>query len=197
MQRQHPLTVGSDNVADPPAEGPVQPAPLAASLDIQQIFKDYAPFIWRTLRHMGVRDSDVPDVCQEVFLAVHRKLEGFEGRSSLRTWLYGICMRVASDHRRRAYMRRELPVSEPPARREEATQHDDYQRGQARQLLLRILDELDDDKRAVFVLYEIEEMPMKDVAEALGCPLQTAYSRLHAARKQVLEAGKRLSAEGT
>jgi RNA polymerase sigma-70 factor, ECF subfamily len=160
---------------------------------VQQIFDEYAPFIWRTLRHLGVRESDVPDVCQEVFLAVHRKLDTFEGRSKLRTWLYGICMRVASDHRRRAYMRRETPFSEPPPRKEEASQDQDYERHQARALLATILAELDDDKRAVFVLYEVEDMPMKDIADVVGCPLQTAYSRLHAARKQVLEAAKRLS----
>ena len=61
-------------------------------------------------------------------------------------------------------------------------------RRESLELLGRILDQLDDDKRAVFVLYEIEELTMKDVADAVGCPLQTAYSRLHAARRLVSEA---------
>lgn len=165
-----------------------QRSPEATELSVAQIFNEHAAFIWRTLRHLGIAEADIPDVCQEVFLAVHRKLDSFEGRSKLRTWLYGICMRVASDHRRRAYVRRELPVSEPPPRSVEATQHDDYQQLQARQKLARILESLDDEKRAVFVLYEIEGLPMKEVAEAVGCPLQTAYSRLHAARKIVLGA---------
>jgi len=155
------------------------------------VFDEYAPFVWRTLRHFGVRDADIEDVCQEVFIAVHRKLEGFEGRSSLRTWLYGICARTASDHRRRAHVRRELAVAELPPVSIEPVQLDDIERSQARQMLARLLDELDDDKRAVFVLYEIEELNMKEVAEILGCPLQTAYSRLHAARKVVLEAAQK------
>ena len=71
------------------------------------------------------------------------------------------------------------------------TQFDDYARSEARQLLASLLDVLDSDKRAVFVLYEIEELSMKEVAEAVGCPLQTAYSRLHAARKLILEAAER------
>ena len=194
MSRPYPLT-------DEPIGVPEAPEAAARSggvehPDIGQIFNDYASFIWRTLRHLGIAEADIPDVCQEVFLAVHRKLDGFEGRSKLSTWLYGICLRVASDHRRRAYVRRELPVSEPPHRQLDATQHEEYERAQARALLQRILDGLDDDKRAVFVLYEIEGLAMKEIAEIAGCPLQTAYSRLHAARRHVLEAAKRSNDEG-
>ena len=61
-----------------------------------QIFREYAPFVWRGLRRLGVPECDVEDVCQEVFVVVHRKLGDFEGRSSLRTWIYGICARTAS-----------------------------------------------------------------------------------------------------
>ncbi len=159
---------------------------------LREVFDDHAAFVWRTLRHLGVREQDLADVCQEVFVTVHRKLDGFEWRSSLRTWLYGICLRVASDHRRRAYVRREIPVSELPSRSVAATQDVDYERAQARQLLAQVLDELDTDKRAVFVLYEIEGMTMKEIAALLECPLQTAYSRLHAARRLVTEGAKRL-----
>jgi len=160
--------------------------------DLREIFTTYAPFVWRTLRHLGVADSDVDDVCQDVFVAVHRKIAGFEGRSSLKTWIYGICLRVSSDHRRLAHVRRELPVAEVSQGTMAPTQFDDVERSQARQLLASLLDELDEDKRAVFVLYEIEELSMKEVAEAVECPLQTAYSRLHAARKLILEAAERV-----
>ena len=78
-------------------------------LSVRQIFDEHARYVWRTLRHLGVADADLEDVCQEVFVTVHRKLPEFEGRSKLRTWLYGICLRVASDYRRRAYVRRERP----------------------------------------------------------------------------------------
>lgn len=185
MPPSRPLTSSplSESESEEPSAAAAQELPTVA-----QIFHEHAAFIWRTLRHLGIPEADVPDVCQEVFLAVHRKIEGFEGRSKLRTWLYGICMRVASDHRRRAYVRREMPVSEPPPRQMDATQHEEYQHQQARALLGRILEALDEDKRAVFVLYEIEGLPMKEIAEIVGCPLQTAYSRLHAARKHVTEA---------
>ncbi|CAN5893625.1 RNA polymerase sigma factor YlaC [soil metagenome] len=155
---------------------------------LAQIFREYAPFVWRGLRRLGIPESDVEDVCQEVFVVVHRKLGDFEGRSSLRTWIYGICARTASDYRRSGRVRREVVTDAPPDAPQDGGQQDALALKQARATLDRILDELDDDKRSVFVLYEIEELTMAEVAEALGCPLQTAYSRLHAARKGV-EAG--------
>jgi RNA polymerase sigma-70 factor (ECF subfamily) len=155
---------------------------------LAEIFRQHAPFVWRGLRRLGVPECDVEDVCQEVFVVVHRKLADFEGRSSLRTWIYGICARTASDYRRSGRVRREVVTEAPPDAPHEGGQHEAVALKQARATLDRILDGLDDDKRAVFVLYEIEELTMAEVAEALGCPLQTAYSRLHAARK-VVEAG--------
>jgi RNA polymerase sigma-70 factor (ECF subfamily) len=162
--------------------------PPAGVPSLAEIFREHAPFVWRGLRRLGIPESDVEDVCQEVFVVVHRKLGDFEGRSSLRTWIYGICARTASDYRRSGRVRREVVTDAPPETAHEGGQHDAVALRQARATLDRILDELDDDKRSVFVLYEIEELTMAEVAEALGCPLQTAYSRLHAARK-VVEAG--------
>jgi RNA polymerase sigma-70 factor, ECF subfamily len=161
------------------------PPPFAA------VFREHAPYVWRVLRRLGVREADTEDMCQEVFVVVHRKLPEFEGRSSLQTWIYGICVRVASDHRRRAHVRREQPTDAVPEERRSAPQLHELEREQARAMLDQALALLDDDKRAVFVLYEIEELEMKLVAEAVGCPLQTAYSRLHAARKKVAEAIER------
>lgn len=149
------------------------------------IFRDHAPRVFRALRRLGVSDADAEDLCQEVFLVVHRKLPEFEGRSSLSTWIYGIAVRVASDHRRRAHVRRERATDEVPDQRTSAPQIEELAREQARAMLDAALDTLDDDKRAVFVLFEIEQLPMAEIAEALACPLQTAYSRLYAARKQV------------
>ncbi len=162
------------------------PPPFAA------IFREHAPLVWRALRRLGVREADVEDLSQEVFVIVHRKLPTFEGRSALSTWIYGICVRVASDHRQRAHVRREHPTDRPPDERHSAPQLEELARGQARALLDRALETLDPDKRAVFVLYEVEELDMPQVAEAIGCPLQTAYSRLYAARKLVQDEMTRL-----
>ena len=183
--RSRAVREGSGN--EPKLEGQASFAPGPVP-SLAEIFRDHAPFVWRGLRRLGVPESDVEDVCQEVFVVVHRKLADFEGRSSLRTWIYGICTRTASDYRRSGRVRREVVTDAPPDAPQEGTQHDTVALKQARATLDRILDELDDEKRSVFVLYEIEELTMAEVAEAIGCPLQTAYSRLHAARK-VVEAG--------
>jgi RNA polymerase sigma-70 factor (ECF subfamily) len=152
---------------------------------VAEVFRELAPFVWRALRRLGVAERDVEDVCQEVFMVVHRKLPEFEGRSTVRTWVYGIAVRVASDYRKRGHIRREVMPDEMPENVSSSDPHSDAARRQAREKLDRILDALDEGKREVFVLYEIEQMTMAEVAEIVGCPLQTAYSRLHAARKQV------------
>jgi RNA polymerase sigma-70 factor, ECF subfamily len=149
-----------------------------------RVFQEHAPYVWRALRRLGVADADADDVCQEVFIVVHRKLATFHG-GSIRTWLYAICIRVASEHRRRPYRRREQVVEAVPEEGMAAPQEDDLDRRRALTTLDRALDQLDDDKRAVFVLFELEQLSMVEVAEATGSPLQTAYSRLYAARKIV------------
>jgi RNA polymerase sigma-70 factor, ECF subfamily len=156
-----------------------------------EVYRDYASFAWRVLRRLGVRDADVEDVCQDVFLVVHKKLPEFAQRSTLRTWLYSIAIRCASDYRRRAHVKREEPKSIVRDTAIDAPQPASVAQRQARALLDDILDTLDEAKRAVFVLYELEELSMADVADAVGCPLQTAYSRLHAARAEFEAAVKR------
>ena len=147
--------------------------------------------MWRALRHLGVSEANVEDASQDVFVVVFRRLTDFRGDSSIKTWLYGICVRVASEYRRRAHIVHEVPAAEPPALAEPAQQDEQLEKRQSLERLARILDQLDDEKRAVFVLYELEELTMTEVAKAVDCPLQTAYSRLHAARRFVLEAAAR------
>lgn len=166
---------------------PAMPSEVPAIPRFDEVFRLHAPLVWRALRRLGVRESDVEDLCQEVFVVVHRKLPEFEARAKLSTWVYGICVRVASDHRKRAHMRHESSSDLMPEGRQSASQLQEIAQAQARVLLDAVLAELDEDKRAVFVLYEIEELPMAEVALAVGTPLQTAYSRLHAARKLVTE----------
>jgi RNA polymerase sigma-70 factor (ECF subfamily) len=155
---------------------------------VAEVFRELAPFVWRALRRLGVAERDVEDVCQEVFMVVHRKIGDFEGRSSMRTWVYGIAIRVASDYRKRSHVRREIVTDDVPDAVASDDPLDEAARREARARLDGIMDQLDEDKRAVFVLYEIEQVTMAEVADAVGCPVQTAYSRLHAARKLVQEA---------
>lgn len=159
----------------------------APELHFPAIFAEFAPYVLRVMRHLGVPAADLQDQCQEVFVAVFRGLSSFGGRSKLQTWIYGICLRVASNHRRRAHVRRERPCSEPPEQSLAPVQDESFERRESQAALTRLLEALDPDKREVFVLYELEELSMKEVAEVCGCPLQTAYSRLHAARRLLLE----------
>ncbi|CAN5793537.1 RNA polymerase sigma factor [soil metagenome] len=163
----------------------MEAAQTSATHDPSALVREHGQFVWRALRRLGVPDRDADDQCQEVFLVVLRKIAEFEGRSSLRTWIYGICVRVAAAYRRRAQHREISKGDDVPEGATEHGQDDALERHRARAMLDRALDELDDDKRAVFVLFEIEQLSMNDVAEAVGCPLQTAYSRLHAAREKV------------
>jgi RNA polymerase sigma-70 factor (ECF subfamily) len=169
--------------------------PASAPLTAAALFHEHGAFVWRLIRRLGVAEADADDVCQEVFVTVHRRLSQFEGRSSPRTWLYGIAVRVASDHRKRTVARHESGPEHVPEPVVRPHQEDDLALREARALLDRLLGALDDAKRAVFVLYEIEELSMSDVARTLGCPLQTAYSRLHAARRDIEAALRRLRAK--
>jgi RNA polymerase sigma-70 factor, ECF subfamily len=148
----------------------------------QEIFQQHARFLWRALMNLGVPSHEAQDLCQEVMITAHRRLPDFDGRS-LRGWLYGICVRVASDYRRSARVRREIPHAELPDRGLDVDQAERLDRERALGRALLALDELDEAKRDAFVLYEIEELTLAEVSEALGVPLQTVYSRIKAARE--------------
>jgi RNA polymerase sigma-70 factor (ECF subfamily) len=169
-----------------PAGDPPEGAALLAETRVfRSLVVEHAPHLRRVLRSLGIREADLDDVCQELFIVAYRKLRSFEGRSSLRTWLCGIAIRVASDHRSRAYRRLELPTEAPPVQSHSAEQESALERKRAWQLLEGLLSEMPQDQRNVFVLYEIAELSVPEVADALGCPAPTAYSRLYAAREHV------------
>ena len=154
----------------------------------ETLFRTYVPYVRRVVPRMGVASGDTDDVVQEVFLVVHGALGGFEGRSSERTWIYGICLRVCSNYRRRAYRRRELTMAEPPAAEDFVHPERMLSARTDLQLLDAALADLNDAQRATFVLHEIEQLPMADIATILGCSKFTAYARLYAARRHVVAA---------
>jgi RNA polymerase sigma-70 factor, ECF subfamily len=172
------------------------PCARLAEPNAHDVAEQGARFLPQTLRYLGVPNDLLLDAVQDVFLIALRRLEGFEARSSLRTWLYGICVNVAHEYRRRARKGiYESPVDALPEVAAAASQETELERAEWRRLLSGLLDELDENQRAVFVLYEIEELSMREVADALACPLQTAYFRHKSAKKRVLKAFRR-SEEG-
>lgn len=156
-----------------------------ALLSLRDVFDAHAAFVLRNLRRLGVAEADLDDAAQDVFLVVHRNLERYDAECALRSWLFGIVQRVAANYRRRGQRRRECAVAEVSVASVEPTQLEHVALQQAQRLLLDALDQLEPTRRAIFILYELEEMPMSDVAQAVACPLQTAYSRLYAARDTV------------
>ena len=150
----------------------------------EAIYERHFDFIWRALANLGVGDAALDDAAQDVFIVVHRRLASFEGRASITTWLYGIALRVARDRRRAT---RRKPIHEPlPGGIPDATPEnvdDRIAEREAKAILGAMLDRLDDDKREVFVLSEIEELSAGAIADVLGIPLNTAYSRIRLARR--------------
>ncbi len=161
--------------------------------DLAAIFRDLSPYVRSALRGLGVPATDLEDACQEVFVVVHRKLATYEDRGSLHAWLYGICVRVANHTRRRRARTPDVGSDALPEGIDLTTPAEQVTASQGRQILYTILDQLDDDKRAVFVLYELEELTMSEVARSLDINLFTAYSRLRAARTEVQQAIARFS----
>jgi RNA polymerase sigma-70 factor (ECF subfamily) len=174
--------------------------PAAAELTATDVYSAHADFVWASLQRLGVRPHDLDDVLQEVFVIVHQRLHTFDHSSKLTTWLFGVCLRAAADYRRRAWRRREQvgdePVEEPP-RADHATPEDAAVGQQSRARLDKILDELDLEKRAVFVMFEVEELSCDEIAAIVGVPVGTVHSRLHAARKQFEKAvGRQMARDG-
>ena len=162
-------------------------------LSFAVVYEAEFDFVFRTVRRLGVAESAAEDVAQEVFVVVHKSLARFEGRSAIRTWLFGIARNVAYRHRRA--LGRRIPAAPGQEWAVEAAHdetarsaHDLAERSEAARVIDALLESMDDEKREAFVLVELEEMSMPEVAEALGINVNTAYTRLRAARKQFEEA---------
>jgi RNA polymerase sigma-70 factor (ECF subfamily) len=155
--------------------------------DVTEVYRAHGDFVWATLQRMGVRDADLHDQLQEVFIVVHRRLGDFEGRSALTTWLFGICLRVVAGYRRKLARRKESTVESLPELQDDADSGDPEgtaSRNEARHRLAQVLDAMDVDKRVVLVMFEVEDLSCEEIARTIGIPVGTVYSRLHAARAQ-------------
>lgn len=147
------------------------------------LYDDHFDFVWRSLRRLGVPESALDDAAQDVFVVVHRRLAEFEARSTLRTWLFGIALRVAQRHRRSAGKRAGEPLPEGLWDPDALGPEDATARAHAVRLLHAVLESLEHDRRVVFVMMDLEQMSAPEVSDALGVNLNTVYSRLRAARR--------------
>lgn len=154
-----------------------------AAPTLEQVYRDHADFVWRLLRSLGVDEAGRDDVFHEVFLVVHRRLAAYDGRASVRSWLFGIARNVVLHHRRGwARHLRRLTVAPEPS----ATPGPDEVVAQleARALVDRFLATLNEEHRLVFVLAELEGLRVPEIADQLGVNINTLYSRLNSARRR-------------
>jgi RNA polymerase sigma-70 factor (ECF subfamily) len=172
---------------------PLRPDGEGASAEstFRAMYDAHVDFVWRNLRRLGVSDADAEDRTQEVFVVAHRRFADFVDRGhGPRAWLFQIVLRVASDARRHHRRHPEVPdggvaldhISIEPPQAEAMTRREDLSRLDA------ALASIDIARRAVIVLHEIEEMTAREIAQVLGVPLNTVYSRLRVGRVELEEA---------
>lgn len=163
----------------------MNPSPHPGSPDIRAIYRSELSYVWKTLRRLGAPASDIEDLVHDVFVVVHRHWGDYDRARPLRPWLFGIAMRVLADFRRAGRNLHEIPSELLDPVDTAPSPHDHMEGKEARALLLRAMDSLDLDRRAVFVMHEIDEVPAPEIAATLAIPLNTAYSRLRLARMDV------------
>lgn len=149
----------------------------------REFYSIHASRLGRFLERMGVPAADVEDVLQDVFVALHDCLGDYDGRTAFKGWLLGVAMNHVRAHRRRLWRRRLGRLagfggwSDDPDDPELVLGRDE-----ALQELQWILSRMNDTHREAFVLYEIEELDGNSIAQILGCPLNTVWSRVRLAR---------------
>src|SRR5580765_3653442 len=195
-----PWASGTDQQGRAPAPAPPRSEPR---LTFAELYESCFAFVWRTARRLGTPEANLDDVVQEIFMVAYRRQDEFEGRSSPKTWLYGIAFNVVRAHRR------ELGAKQPHLLLEERRvdpgvlvdaadgPHEHVARQEAARFLDQFLDSLDDDRRDVFVLAEMEQLSAPEIAAVLGAPLNTVYSRLRLARAEFSKAVARRRARDT
>ena len=179
-------------------------ASAPAAPPFEALYDEHAPFVWRAVRRLGVPEASVADVVQEIFLVVYRRLPEFRERTSVRAWLYAIVVRVVRDYRRT--VRRKSPAQlQPdgpgdPEMLVDTARPDPLasaERAQAIRLLYELLGRLDEERREVLVLAELEQLTGPEIAEALGVNVNTVSWRLRTARRELQAAlDRHLAREG-
>jgi RNA polymerase sigma-70 factor (ECF subfamily) len=158
----------------------------AQALDLVELYETHAQRVWRTVARLGVRPPNIEDAVQEVFLAAHRQLGEFEGRSSAVTWLIGIAVKTAANHRRRQ-ARGVVPLVDALPAPGPGVEEELERRRRAFELE-EVLQRLPPEQREVVVLCDLEQLSGPEVSEALEVNLNTIYSRLRLGRAALLKA---------
>lgn len=168
-------------------------ATLPLSREFREVFEAEFGYVCRTLRRLGVDSNDVQDVAQELFVTVHRAWSEYDGTRPLKPWLFSFALRFAANYRRLA--RHRVPLQQPEHEDEPKTAAS-AQGVEDRDLLLRALARLDFDFRVAVVMHDLAGFSAPEIADCVGAPLNTVYSRIRLARAELKDALTRLGNGG-
>jgi RNA polymerase sigma-70 factor (ECF subfamily) len=177
-----------------PLGHPLRVEPEPPPLDFDAIYDSEFGFVWNSLKRLGIHDHDLEDLTHDVFMRVYRSRAEYDPQRPIRPWLFGVAFRAASTFRRSARQRREV-VADTQFHGEIRATEDPTDAAANRRLVLESLQALDLKKRAVFVMHELSGYSAPEIAEALGEPLNTVYSRLRVAREQFEAEVRRIRGE--
>ncbi|HVK73280.1 MAG TPA: sigma-70 family RNA polymerase sigma factor [Kofleriaceae bacterium] len=163
-----------------------------APTEFRELYAAELAYVVRTLQRLGVADGDLEDVAQDVFVTVYRLRDERDHSRPVRPWLFGIAYRVVGNYRQKAHRRREVARDDVEPAEPRPSPADALDERRKRAALLAALATLDLEHRAVAVLYELDGLPAPAIAEVLGIPLNTVYSRARSARLKLLEATRAL-----
>jgi RNA polymerase sigma-70 factor (ECF subfamily) len=167
---------------------------------LAQIYEDQFDFVWRNARRLGVPEASADDVTQDVFLVVQRRLADYDGRAPIQAWIFGILVRVVRDHRRSFRRKGARHVTLEQASTSVAvvthgtSPNDLVEQAERVRLFEQLLAELDEDKRTLLILSELEQWTLREIAELFGSNTNTIYSRVRAAKRAFEQAHARLRA---
>jgi RNA polymerase sigma-70 factor (ECF subfamily) len=167
------------------------PAHMIRKDPVLEAYQQEISYVFHALRWLGARPSEVEDLAQEVFIALRRSWPHYDASRPLRPYLFGVAFRVVSMQRRKR--KREVAFASLEIRDSGASPDEALQSKQARAMVLRALEKIPLQRRAVLLMHDLEEVPMIQVAAALSIPMFTAYSRLRKARKEMEAAIRRMS----
>jgi RNA polymerase sigma-70 factor (ECF subfamily) len=152
--------------------------------EFRALFEREFGYVMNTVRRLGVREADLEDLVHDVFLTFHKRQADYDTSRPLRPWLFGIAYRVVSDHRRLARNRNEFLGKGDEEKVDSSRGAEELvSAGQDRDLVLQALQTIPEDRRAVFLLHDLDGTSMPEIAAVLEIPLNTGYSKLRLARR--------------
>jgi len=165
----------------------------ALVLEPGAVFADHSSYVWNALRRLGVAQADLEDLTHDTFVAVFKQWQAYDAERPLRPWLFGFALRVASDHRRLARHRIEVSGQELDLPDELPSADERLLQKEREGLAHQALQAVELSRRAVFILHELDDCSLPEIAEALAIPVGTAASRLRLGRQDFAAAVKRLT----